>query len=175
MIFAFAFAGAAVAQTYPDRGLDPERLVDELFPQQQLDINYPELYESLLLRLSDPLDLNKATVEELRALMILNECQLQALARWRSENGDLLSVYELQAIPDLELATIMKLVPFVRVRDRATVLNSHFLQRVARDGDAYLVIRSGRTIERQQGYTGDTDAAKRYAGSPFAMENCDGR
>src|SRR5688572_26406486 len=89
----------AVAQEYPKKDVDLEILADQLFGFQDLDLNYQELYENIALLLSNKIDLNKATEEELRFLNLLSELQIQSLIKYRQENGDLLSVYELQAVP----------------------------------------------------------------------------
>jgi hypothetical protein len=156
----------AFAQDYPRKEINPERLVDELFPQQNLDINYQLLYENLLQQLSHPMDLNHASVDELRSLFILSEEQTEALISWREEFGLLLSVYELQSIPSFDLITIYKLMPFVYVRDLTTTLDKAFLNRLVSENDSYFILRSGGTLQSQKGYLKTTDSASRYAGSP---------
>ena len=47
-----------------------ERIIEEVFQGQDQDINYDELYEVLLLFLSNPIDLNQATEQDLASLYI---------------------------------------------------------------------------------------------------------
>ena len=103
----------AVAQEYPKKDVDLEILADQLFGFQDLDLNYQELYENIALLLSNRIDLNKATAEELRFLNLLSEQQIQTLVQYRQDNGNLLSVYELQAVPGFDLTLINKIIPFV--------------------------------------------------------------
>jgi Helix-hairpin-helix motif len=92
---AFVFvAGATLAnsfscpaQEYPRKEFNPEKLADEIFPFQSLDINYQELYENLLQLLASPIDLNNASMEEIRSLFVLREVQVEALLNYRKENG----------------------------------------------------------------------------------------
>ena len=105
------------AQEYPRKEVDLERLADELFGFQDLDLNYEDLYENLALLLANPMNLNKATAEEIRFVNILTEEQLQNFLTYRNEMGRLLSVYELQAIPGFDLQTIYRIVPFFTVQD----------------------------------------------------------
>src|SRR5688572_3963823 len=87
---------AVDAQEYQKKEVDLEILADQLFGFQDLDLNYEELYESIALLLSNQINLNKASSDELRFLNILSESQVQNLIHYRNENGALLSVYELQ-------------------------------------------------------------------------------
>src|SRR5277367_3561248 len=69
LILGFAFFSSSsillAAQDYPRKDVDPEWLVEELFPLQELDINYQELYENLLHYFANPIDLNRISEEEL--------------------------------------------------------------------------------------------------------------
>ena len=62
-----------------------------------------ELYEGLLLFLSNPIDLNQATEQDLASLYILSNRQVQAFFDYKKRFGELVSVYELQAIPEFDL------------------------------------------------------------------------
>src|SRR5678815_4680817 len=91
-----------VAQEHPKKEVDLEILADQLFGFQDLDLNYEELYENIALLLSNQINLNKASADELRFLNLLSESQVQSLIHYRDEDGALLSVYELQAVPGFE-------------------------------------------------------------------------
>src|SRR4051812_4874696 len=89
----------ASTQDFPRTDFNLEKLADEIFPMQDLDLNYEELYENLAQLLSNPLDLNNITQEQMRSLLVVGEEQVNEFMRYRTENGPLLSVYELQSIP----------------------------------------------------------------------------
>jgi hypothetical protein len=166
LIFMFLFDHPSYSQEYPRHEIDPAQLADEIFPAQELDVDYSELYEGLLQYLSRPLDLNHASEEELRSLFILREEQLNALLAYRASFGPFLSVYEMQAVPTLDLATLYRLAQFVVVTDQATVLNRSLFARILNENNNYLITRYGRTLEKQKGYQAATDASERYTGSP---------
>jgi hypothetical protein len=71
-----------------------------------------ETLENLRLR---PLDLNRATRDDLMAIRLLNEIQIENLLAYRTQFGPFLNEYELQAIPGWELADIRRMLPFVQV------------------------------------------------------------
>ncbi|MTI20641.1 helix-hairpin-helix domain-containing protein [Fulvivirga sp. RKSG066] len=158
------------AQEYPLEELDIQQFVEEIFAFQDEDVSYEELYEVLLLYYSNPIDLNKATREELKSLYVLSDYQLNNFLDYRSKYGRLLSIYELQAVPGLDIATIYKLIPFVTVRDEGlNADNRPLLERILSERNNYLLLRYEQTLETKKGYTTtpvDTTKAipSRYAG-----------
>ena len=75
------------------RDLNLEKLIDEIFPVQDEDFNYEELYEIYGQLLANPLNLNTATEEHLQSLSILNNIQLFDFLQYRKENGTLCDRY----------------------------------------------------------------------------------
>src|SRR5260221_14060948 len=116
------------AQDFPRNDFNPERLADEIFPAQNMDLNYEERYENLMQILANPVDLNRPTAEEFRSFFVLREEQIGSLLAYRLENGPFLSVYELQSVPDLDSPTLYRLMPFVQVEDTSTKLAKSLLQ-----------------------------------------------
>jgi hypothetical protein len=153
------------AQDYPRKEINLERLADELFGFQELDLNYEDLYENLALLLAHPLNINKATAEELRFIHILTEEQLQQFLRYREENGNLLSIYELQAIPGFDLSTIYQVAPFFMVEDMTSSFNASLWKRIIADGNNYFIFRYERTLESKRGFTEIANENQRFVGS----------
>src|SRR5436190_24012668 len=116
------FPFLACGQDYPRKDINLEKLADEIFPLQELDLNYEDFYENLAQLLSNPIDLNRASREELRSLFVLSEQHINALLQYRDDNGKLLSVYELQSVPGWDRAVLNLAIPFVTVRDAQTEL-----------------------------------------------------
>jgi hypothetical protein len=155
----------ASAQEFNRSTLDPARIADELAAFQDEDVSYEELYENYLQLYANPIDLNKCTDEDLRLLHILDESQIKSFLAYRLQNGPLLSVYELQAIPEFDLPTIEKLVGFVFVSDSKSNLNRSLISRIASLNNTYLVTRYERTIQKKKGFQEIEDAASRFKGS----------
>ncbi|GAB3501571.1 helix-hairpin-helix domain-containing protein [Emticicia fontis] len=126
---------------------------------QQENINYEDLYENLYQLYQNPIDLNSATYEELSSLYVLSVSQIKNLLAHRQQYGDLLSIYELQAVSGFDLATIQQLLPFVEVRQKfsAKALSNS----ITNASDHYLVLRSSQTLEKSKGYI-----ENKYLGSP---------
>ena len=63
----------SLSQDYPRKEFNPSTLADEIFSSQDLDINYQDLYENYLQLISNPLDLNQITDEQLRSVSWIND------------------------------------------------------------------------------------------------------
>jgi len=132
-----------------DRSTDAvARYIQDLFPVQTEGVDYQSVYDALTQLYASPLDLNRATRDELAATYLLSERQLTSLATYRTEFGDLLSVYELQAVPDFDIPTIRRLLPFVTVAG-----NSRLLGNLPTPTDNYLIVRYEQILEEQQGFS----------------------
>lgn len=110
-----------------------------------------------------PLNLNEAGEEELRMMHLLSDRQILELLRYRRETGPLISLYELQAIPSFDLATIRRLLPFVRLR-RALDDFQVSIPQMLKTGKNEVFVRWSRIAERQKGYTPRKNPA--YLGDP---------
>ncbi|WP_026232160.1 helix-hairpin-helix domain-containing protein [Neolewinella persica] len=114
-----------------------------------------------------PLNLNKATYEELTELLLLSPIQVGQIMGYRDRMGSFLSPYELQVIPSMDLEAIRRLTPFVRVGndlDDAKIP----LSRMFAEGDRELYLRWQRRLETTRGYElGPEDGVTNYyLGSP---------
>lgn len=91
-----------------------------------------------------PLRLNTANEEDLQSLQLLQPWQIRSLLLYRKTFGNLLSIYELQAVPGWDQGTILKVLPFISIAaDEAADLP--FFQRF-RGGEKNLLVRSGKLL-----------------------------
>lgn len=165
ILICISLTTTVMAQDFPRSEFDAGRIADEMYGAPDNDLNYEELYENVLQLLSHPLDLNKVNADELRFLRILSEEQIESILRYREQNGKLLSIYELQAIPTFDLDTILKLAPLVKVTDPSSALDASFWMRVKNEGNNYLIMRYERTIESRRGFDDEVDSAQKFKGS----------
>ena len=167
IILSTSFATALFSQQTSQKDIDIEQFIEEVFAVQNGDISADELYETLLLFYSNPINLNNTNKDELRSLFILSEPQINNLISYIAENGKLLSIYELQAIPSFDINTIYRLTPFVTVNE--TGLNTdgrNIIERVFSEPNNYLLLRYESTLENKKGYLPKQDSAdNRYVGN----------
>jgi hypothetical protein len=166
----FLISLGTLAQAPPKPAIDMESFMERLFPIQDEDLDYESIYEVLFQLYLNPIDINKADSEVLQATYLLNPSQITNLLTYRSQSGPLLSLYELQAVPEFELQTIENLIPFVTIGD-AGLRSKKFWDRVKEEEQAYVLLRHQRTWETRRGFTpADTSSngtlSSRYLGDP---------
>ncbi|MEQ8239332.1 MAG: helix-hairpin-helix domain-containing protein [Cyclobacteriaceae bacterium] len=146
-----------------DRQIDLEQFAERLFQVQDSDINYEDIYESLLLYQTSPINLNNTSREELSSLYILTPFQINNFFEHIEENGKLLSINELQVIEGFDLNSIFDLLPFVIVNERTD--NRSLVQRIREETNNYFLLRYSRTLEKQAGYKEDGN----FTGDPSTI------
>lgn len=152
--------------------IDLDEFVQELFTQQETNINYNDLYEAVFQYYRHPLDLNRCDRQELASLYILSELQLNSIFNYLKKNGKLLSIYELQAIPYFDKNTIEKLLPFVTVRDDGLQSDTRSLwQRIKAEKNNSLILRLERGLEPRKGYKNNetVSSTQQYIGNPLKI------
>ena len=135
-----------------DQDLDLQLFIEDVFQLQEEDVDYEGLYESLLILYTDPINLNKANGDDLRSLYLLSDLQIDDLISYIDRNGELISIYELQAVPGFDAQTIRRIIPFVTVDDKVSDTRS-LLQRILEAENKFLITRFQRTFEIQRGFT----------------------
>lgn len=168
LVFIPTFFTGLHSQEFRRPEMDPHSVVQNLLPIQSEDLNYNEVYENLIQLYTSPLDLNSCTREELSATYLLNELQLNSFFSYRDHLGKFLSIYELQAIPDFDVPTIYKILPFVTVSSES----NEFWKRLSNPTDHYLLIRTEQLIEQKRGFTDKAPVSRdgtvqRFEGSPL--------
>lgn len=118
-------------------------------------------FEDLTAFANHQFNLNRATKADLTALGILNPLQIESFLQYRNELGNLIAIYELQAIPNLDLNTINRLLPYVTIGNEM-VGKADFKGRLV-NGDYTIFTRFRRILEAQEGYITETD--NRYLGN----------
>lgn len=109
------------------------------------------------------INLNTASINELRELKILSDLQIQNLIRYRNLLGKFISIYEIQAIPTWDIQTIQILLPFIRVGESQS-LTEDFGKRLSL-GQHSILARVQQNIEESKGYTKPDSVVNKYLGS----------
>lgn len=111
------------------------------------------------------LNVNKATFEELKHIPWLTSFQIHNLLDHIKNNGQLLSLYELQAVPGWDLGTIRLTVPLLKIPTNVAFRdNRKIREQLAYDGGIEISLRSRRRLEPAAGYR--PDAITKFNGGP---------
>lgn len=153
-----------------DQEFDLEDFIESNFSVQDENTNYEDIYEALFQLYQSPINLNNANRQDLQSLLLLSNIQINEFLNHRAKNGDLLSIYELQSIPEFDLKTIYEILPFVSVRETGLQAdNRPLLQRILNEENNYLIIRSDRTLEQKRGYVSTDERERQYLGDPYRI------
>jgi hypothetical protein len=130
-------------------------------------------FEGLEALVKNPIDLNKADEEDfkiLTELQSITDVQVNSLLNYRKKYGDFMALQELQSVPNWDLETIRRVLPFVRVAGSVDDYQVGIKELLFK-GKNELFVRSGRIVELPLGQTpapaGSTSA--RYLGNPWRI------
>ncbi len=113
----------------------------------------------------NPVNLNTVDIVTLKELAIFSSFQVQQFLLYRTLLGDLISIYELQAIPGFDLAFIERIRPYFTVSTPQNLITS-IVDRL-RGGYHTLLMRVTRVLEEQKGYKpAPVTTENYYLGSP---------
>jgi hypothetical protein len=156
------------AQTDLQENLDFENVIQQLLPQQELNIDYNDIYDRLFTLYLTPLDLNNAERSDFQSLFFLNDAQINGILDYREQYGDFRSIYELLTIDDFDQTTIEKLQNFIEIKSET----DFSLSRAIKNPSVHeLILRYQSVLEPKKGYsTPDTlsngETTSRYLGDP---------
>ncbi len=142
-------------------------IFENLLPEGTEDQNI-SIFDELEWLTRQPLNLNTATPEELRALPMLNELLITRLHEHIYTNGFLLSMLELQSIEGFYPELIESLMPFAHVgRDEARPVFSPGT--LTSEGEQVLFVRFQQLLETQRGFMKNNGNEPTYPGSPYRL------
>lgn len=149
-------------QQNPSRQIFEERLshlVSDGIIDEEMSQSLQERYEQLLL---NPLDLNVASLEEIKSLPLISEYEAYQCflyrANKRSQFTDISEIKEIPSWSD-ELCTL--LYPLLRLTQHKDISTKTSLSRLVREGKSQVSMLSS--------YTHNNNKAKQYIGSPDAL------
>lgn len=108
----------------------------------------------------NPINLNTPDLSILRELGIFSPIQLQNIISYRTQLGNFISIYELQAVPGFNLQLIDRLRPYIVVSTPQNVISS-IRERMA-NGSSSIIARVVQVIEKQKGFKLDAASANNY-------------
>jgi Helix-hairpin-helix motif len=142
------FAQTDSLPTLPD---DIQQNLIETFvegAEEDSDFDFNTAFES---RFSKKLNINKASREDLGAIGLLSDIQINQLLSHREKFGDLIAIHELQSIPGFDLQVIRQILPFITVKGNLDDYNLPVWEMI-QQGKNELFLRWQRILEEQRGF-----------------------
>lgn len=133
------------------------------------DLDYSDLIERLNFYKLNPIDLNRASSEQLRELFFLNPLQINEILNHRTQNGPFMDELELQSMQSLDPEMIRLLLNFVKVGIYSPLQNIS-AKKLFQKGNHDLILRMGQVIQPQAGFmSSDSSKPPNYLGSPIKL------
>ncbi len=131
-------------------------IVEDLTAKADDEQDYTQLIEDLIILAENPININVATIDDLKKFIFLSDFQINSLIDFRDSTGTILSIYELQTIPGFDIIDIQRLSPFIKVEQVDKPQLSKVLY-----GRNDFTLRYRASVETPAGYT------KSYSGSGY--------
>ncbi|RYZ31567.1 MAG: hypothetical protein EOP49_38775, partial [Sphingobacteriales bacterium] len=126
--------------------------------------DYSEMSERLNHYRKRPLDINRATREQLQDLVFLSPLQISALLQHREKSGLFHDMLELQSIDGFSIETARWLGNFLILNPPELLSDIPLTKLIAR-GEHDLIFRFGKVLESQAGFVASDSLKPVYSGS----------
>ena len=144
-------------------------IIEDFIQNQAADVafDFNTIFEQLDAFRKNPINLNKATTEDLEELNLLTELQIVQFFKYRQRAGHLIAIQELQAVPGFDLKTIRMILPFVRVGGHVDDFQIPVNEMLVK-GTNELFFRWGKVLETQKGFVPleEGQTGNRFLGDP---------
>ncbi len=151
------FVTSAAAQE--DREI--EQIIENTAENSNEEKEDDELLQMLSAYNKNPVDLNKENLDDLKNFPFLTFSEIEELKNYKMKFGKLISLYELQAVPQWDVETIKKILPFVTLDKNVAIPP---LGKRLKGGVNFLLLRISRTLELSKGFF--KSGSSSYQGSP---------
>ncbi len=151
-----------------------EETMENITEIMEEDVDFTEFAELFEKLRNNPINLNKASFDELKQIPFLTDIQIFNLLEHIDKHGNLVTIYELQTIEGFNQKTIENILPLVYVssdlKKRKVSLGDIFS-----NGKHQLFVRYQQVLQEQKGYSPITDEElaespnSRYLGSPMKL------
>lgn len=144
---------------------DAQELIEDFLQNTDSEgsFDFNTLFEKLADFKENPININKADEAVLRDLSLLSDAQILDLLAYRQTAGELISIYELQAVPSFDLKTIRRILPYITVRGSLDDYQIP-LSEMLKNGKDEIYVRWSRILEPQKGFENTSNS--RYLGDP---------
>jgi len=170
LLFIALYGNAQLPQKAENEPIQPSTIIEQQLENitensEDVETEDDSYLQEMLQYQKHPINLNTANESLLKGLRVLSPMQIQSLLSYRTLLGNLINVYELQAIPGWDIASIQKIRPYITLNENQNIVSS--LKSRVTNGDRTLLLRVTQIVEKSKGYLIDTASGKNYyQGSP---------
>ena len=137
--------------------------MEDLFADDEKENSSEIIAEELNFLSENKININKAGVDDLLRIPFISEREAYGIINHRKKYGEMLSLYELKNIPELEMQTIQQILPFITVES----VSDFSLKNSLKYSKNQLSMRYDRFLQDKNGYVNKATASnKKYIGDP---------
>lgn len=114
-----------------------------------------------------PLNLNKATVEQISSLLILDAVKAFALIEYRTANGNFLDWQELERVPGINHELVEQLKPFCSISSGTNY--GTFFKEMVQKSSFEQTVKWSQALEKSKGYKASAVKFPAYPGNPSKL------
>lgn len=150
-------------------------IYEQLLEDDEISINFEDLYDDLMILAENPINLNHTNKEELDKLQFISDLQIDNLLYYIYRNSPINSIYELQLVDGMDMISIQRMLPFVYVGDAIEKKQTFRAKDIFKYGKNEIYFRLDRGLENREGFNkipndvegADEKNAKKYVGDPY--------
>jgi len=134
------------------------------------DVDFTTYLEELYFFYDNPINLNQTSFDELSRLNLLTDVQIISILDYQRKFGEILTIYELKAVQEMDQDVIDRIIPFVSAGEAREYKLK--LKNILKYGRNDVIIRYQRGLQTKEGYVPKSDSIleaspnKQYLGSP---------
>lgn len=163
-----------------ERSVEIEQIIADIYEQlseeSEISIDFEMFFDDLLELAENPIQINRASKEQLDKLHFLSDYQIDNILYYNYRNNGMQTLYELQLVEGLDMTDIRMMLPFLTLGDATAAPKEKLnLNNIFKYGKNELHFRIDHTLEKREGYNylpEDTEDAaeknaRKYVGDPF--------
>jgi hypothetical protein len=171
LIVAFFIVIVAIRSSAQVVTADPQSIIadilEDISSASEEEVDLDGLAEDLIFLTENPINLNATSQTELAKLIFLSDFQIASLLDYIKNQGEMLSIYEIQMVYGFDFKDVQRMLPFVTIRpsDKKPITGFKF-------GRSDMFVRAKSLIETQKGYTPipeNDPQASRYKGNKMSL------
>jgi hypothetical protein len=155
----------SLSQVPDDNQQDFSEIFEIVLSVQGENVNPEQVYESLLQLSNNPVNINRASKEELSSLLFLSSSQIDSLQSYRSKHNGFVSLEELYYVDGFPAGLAGLLQPFLTV-EAPSSKEKPGIRNLLKDGKKSVVTRYSRQAEKPEGYNSSSGKKNIYLGNP---------
>lgn len=136
-----------------------EKILEKISESEIESPDYASLLDEISSLIQNPININSANAKDLEKLYFLNHNQIDQLLQYRTDNGDILSIYELQLISGFSMEVVRNIAPMITTKSQRKINPKSARKQL-------LLLRTEYSFEKEVGYNSSNENSK-YLGTPW--------